>query len=461
VVTYKFFTADLTTLAAGGSGTTTAGLRYGLPTFVCPFFGDQFMWGAMVHRAGVGPEHCPVNKLTAEMLAEKLKALKEEAIRKKAVELSITMNNEAGVQGGLKHFLDSLPRDNMLCDVSLLLGETHLASYRIQSSDLKISLEVAAILRDKPLRQPTTGADFLANLLIFLNLVLNWFNPAHDTRYTRHAICTYALGRIQTFSQGMAAGWFGLATEFFRGLFEIYVISDRFARSYGTFGCLFGVMVTPFYILYDFLRGCVVFVDRIMVGVSNGCFGTDRLFIIDPMVRAHVYQTTANLNDLLNYDPPHEARRGQLKRAVRLANYARQLYLFCKPTFPKGHWHWLEVELKQLKAVVIRQGRDRLGLMDEEYDILMDCLDHCTVEGVSFSRFCLFLGEAIKNRPKPTRRALLRCTAAAYPVMSAPSPFGDAMIPVGDIDDDGEELKALISSWKFRRARARARSATV
>jgi sterol 3beta-glucosyltransferase len=27
----------------GGAGTTSAGLRYGLPTLVCPFFGDQFM----------------------------------------------------------------------------------------------------------------------------------------------------------------------------------------------------------------------------------------------------------------------------------------------------------------------------------------------------------------------------------------------------------------------------------
>jgi sterol 3beta-glucosyltransferase len=28
----------------GGAGTTAAGLKFGLPTFVCPFFADQFMW---------------------------------------------------------------------------------------------------------------------------------------------------------------------------------------------------------------------------------------------------------------------------------------------------------------------------------------------------------------------------------------------------------------------------------
>jgi hypothetical protein len=36
----------------GGAGTTAAGLRYGLPTLVCPFFGDQPFWGAMVEKAG-------------------------------------------------------------------------------------------------------------------------------------------------------------------------------------------------------------------------------------------------------------------------------------------------------------------------------------------------------------------------------------------------------------------------
>lgn len=36
----------------GGAGTTAAGLRFGLPTFIVPFFGDQYLWGEMVKRAG-------------------------------------------------------------------------------------------------------------------------------------------------------------------------------------------------------------------------------------------------------------------------------------------------------------------------------------------------------------------------------------------------------------------------
>jgi hypothetical protein len=399
------------------------------------------MWGAMVHRAGVGPEPCPVHKLTAVILAEKLKELKEEGGRKKAVALSVTMNNEDGVQGGLKHFLDSLPRDNMMCDVSLLLGETNLARYRITNSNVKISLEIATVLRDTPLRQPKSGADFLANILISLNVVLNWWNPERATRHTMHAISTFALGRVRSFGQGMAAGWFGLLAEIFRGAFEIYVRSDTFARTHGAFGCLFGLILAPFYILYDLLRGVVIFLDRNMVGVSNGCFGADKLFIIDPMVQARVYQTTANLDEILNYDPPNEARREQLKRTVRLANNARQLFMLGKPDFPEGHWHWLEVERKQLKAVVVHQGKDRLSLQDGEYDILMDCLDACTLKGVSFSRFCLFLGEAIKNRPKPIPRASLRFSDTAIAVLAVTSASGHEITPIGDIDDDEEKEK--------------------
>ena len=46
----------------------------------------------------------------------------------------------------------------------------------------------------------------------------------------------------------------------------------------------------------------------------------------------------------------------------------------------------------QLKATVIRNGKSRLSLKDDEHEILVDCLDTCTLERISLSRFCLFLG---------------------------------------------------------------------
>ena len=392
----------------------------------------------MVHRAGVGPAPCRVDKLTAEILAQKLEELKDETVRERAVSLSMSMKDENGVQGGLQHFLDGLPRDSMLCDVSLLLGETNLARYRILSSNVKIGLEVASTLREKPLRTPKSGTDFLVNILISVNIVLNWFNPNRATRQTRHAICTYALGRVHTFSQGIAAGWFGLLRELFRGLFEAYLRPDKFARTHGALGCLFGLVVAPFYVLYDLLRGLLIFFDRIMVGIGNGCCGKDDLFLIDPMVQARVYQTPNDLDELLNYDSISESRRDQLKYAVRLANNASAMFSSCNPQFPQGQWHWLEAEVAQLKATVIRHGKSRLSLKDDEYEILVDCLDTCTLERISLSRFCLFLGIAAKNRLERMNRAAIRnnpefnAATITLPLMNP---------PVGVIDDEENENK--------------------
>jgi UDP:flavonoid glycosyltransferase YjiC (YdhE family) len=132
----------------GGAGTTAAGLRLGLPTFVCPFFGDQFMWGWFVSIAGVGPKACPITKLTEKVLAKRLMELSSEDIQGRAQALAQDMANEDGIVGGRNHFVQRLVVDNMLCDVSLLLGETKMARHRLIGSGLrqhgiKVSSEVA------------------------------------------------------------------------------------------------------------------------------------------------------------------------------------------------------------------------------------------------------------------------------------------------------------------------------
>lgn len=54
----------------GGAGTTTAGLRAGCPTVVCPFFADQPFWGRRIHALGAGPRPIPQRRLTAPRLAD-------------------------------------------------------------------------------------------------------------------------------------------------------------------------------------------------------------------------------------------------------------------------------------------------------------------------------------------------------------------------------------------------------
>jgi sterol 3beta-glucosyltransferase len=81
----------------GGAGTTAAGLLAGRPTVVCPFQGDQYFWGAAVHRAGAGPEPLTVKKLrTAELAGAIRTALDDPGIRDRASELAERISREDG-----------------------------------------------------------------------------------------------------------------------------------------------------------------------------------------------------------------------------------------------------------------------------------------------------------------------------------------------------------------------------
>mmetsp|Transcript_183 Transcript_183/g.516 ORF Transcript_183/g.516 Transcript_183/m.516 type:complete len:829 (+) Transcript_183:137-2623(+) len=87
----------------GGAGTTATGLKYGRPTVVIPFFGDQPFWGEVVLTMGVGPPPIPQTELTPELLCCAIKEcfqtdivnaarrmgsdLRQENSKKKAVEL--------------------------------------------------------------------------------------------------------------------------------------------------------------------------------------------------------------------------------------------------------------------------------------------------------------------------------------------------------------------------------------
>ena len=56
----------------GGAGTTSAGLRYGKPTLVVPFGGDQPFWGNRIHSIGCGPKPLPRQKMTVQRLSKAL-----------------------------------------------------------------------------------------------------------------------------------------------------------------------------------------------------------------------------------------------------------------------------------------------------------------------------------------------------------------------------------------------------
>jgi UDP:flavonoid glycosyltransferase YjiC (YdhE family) len=82
----------------GGAGTTSAGLRAGVPSIVIPFFGDQPFWGQRIAELGVGPDPIPRKQLTAERLAKAIhRSVSDRSMRQGAANLGVKIRAEDGV----------------------------------------------------------------------------------------------------------------------------------------------------------------------------------------------------------------------------------------------------------------------------------------------------------------------------------------------------------------------------
>ncbi len=82
----------------GGAGTTAAALRAGVPTLIVPHMGDQSFWANRAYGLGVSPKPLPRHKLTAELLAERLReAVSDTPMRDRAAALGEKIRAENGV----------------------------------------------------------------------------------------------------------------------------------------------------------------------------------------------------------------------------------------------------------------------------------------------------------------------------------------------------------------------------
>ncbi len=95
----------------GGSGTTGAGLRAGVPTIIVPHLGDQIFWGQRVAALGVGPKPVPRPKLTAKRLADAIRSIvKDNMMCYRAANLGEMIRAENGVENAIElinRYLDS------------------------------------------------------------------------------------------------------------------------------------------------------------------------------------------------------------------------------------------------------------------------------------------------------------------------------------------------------------------
>ncbi|RTE81520.1 hypothetical protein BHE90_003977 [Fusarium euwallaceae] len=142
----------------GGAGTTAAGITAGRPTLVIPFFGDQPFWGAMVARAGAGPDPIPHKQLTVDKLAEAINFCLKPSSLERARELASKMAAERRTDMGAQSFHQHLDVDRLRCT----LVPSRPATWRIKRTQIRLSAFAACTLAN-------------ANLLGFHDLKL--FRP--------------------------------------------------------------------------------------------------------------------------------------------------------------------------------------------------------------------------------------------------------------------------------------------
>ncbi|KIV92211.1 hypothetical protein PV10_06670 [Exophiala mesophila] len=128
----------------GGAGTTAAGLRYGKPTLIVPFFGDQPFWGAMVVKAGAGArESLPLKKLDSDKFARGILECLEPSAKANAEAIAKDIEEEGdGAENAVDSFHRALDLDALRCSVF----PDRVAVWNVRHTNTKLSALAADIL---------------------------------------------------------------------------------------------------------------------------------------------------------------------------------------------------------------------------------------------------------------------------------------------------------------------------
>ncbi len=97
----------------GGSGTTSFGLRSGIPSCVVAFVFDQFFWGERIAELGAGPQPLRHTQLTVERLREAIRVgVESAAMRRRAREVGEKIRAEQGIENArrvIEQFVGARP----------------------------------------------------------------------------------------------------------------------------------------------------------------------------------------------------------------------------------------------------------------------------------------------------------------------------------------------------------------
>ncbi|ODV65171.1 UDP-Glycosyltransferase/glycogen phosphorylase, partial [Hyphopichia burtonii NRRL Y-1933] len=135
----------------GGSGTTGASLRSGLPTVIKPFFGDQFFYASRVEEVGVG---IALKKLNAKSLSKALKTVTTDLkIVEKAKKTSERMRNENGVATAIEAIYSELEYARTLITVKQQHNE------QSRANALKSGTQTPVVYEDDEYESVEEGVD--------------------------------------------------------------------------------------------------------------------------------------------------------------------------------------------------------------------------------------------------------------------------------------------------------------
>lgn len=367
----------------GGAGTTASGLEHGLPTFICPFFADQYLWADKVFEAGVGPKFCPVKELDVNILADALQELKKPSIKKRAKKMAKAMKTENGIQGAIDHFMDFLPVDNMFCDVSMIMGEVRRARYFLPGSNLKVSVEFAALVDIR--KEKIT----LTRIHSFHNLVTE-LGASHMRRY---AVTKYSIsGVIHNIFDGLYYGIVGLLFQIsIQAPYKLFHLPDKYAYRYGAIGFCCGCIMGPFGVALKILYAILYFIDCIALGVVNGCSKPEnkRDYICNLFRKdsSYVYRLeNIELERQMIQKDFQEPRFIRLLKAFEVAVAARQVFNSSNPKENQIH------KIVEVKAEDLYLNVSNMSFLNEtNKKKLMVALSNMGDVSLSFSHLCKLL----------------------------------------------------------------------
>jgi len=181
----------------------------------------------------------------------------------------------------------------------------------------------------------------------------------------------------------------------FRAPFQIFKRPDKYARSYGVVGCLFGFIVSPFHVIWRILNAFYYSVDRLLTGFYNSCKPTKRrLNVLPGLDKQKLYYTEAMETELKMKAAEQcpKSRKMALRNAFKTVLIARELFNQSSPNHPQGHYHYKLAKCSYLLNRVKSLPDDFLPL--STVNGVTVSLKSASDTKITFSEFCLMIYKA-------------------------------------------------------------------